>query len=76
MTNDQLTGKYTRLRNELEVAYAEPAWNLGRSGRIDRIANELAEIERVLAVQRLAGRLITVDESFGDRPASARFSLA
>lgn len=64
MTHDQLTGKYTRLRRELEAAYAERAWTPGRSGRIERIAGELIQIERALAVQRLAGRLITVDESF------------
>jgi hypothetical protein len=63
MTNNQLTGKYARLRIELEAAYAEPAWRLGRTGRIDRIASELIDTERALAVQRLAGRLINVDES-------------
>lgn len=63
MTNNQLTGKYARLRNELEAAYAEPAWSLGRTGRIDRIAAELIETERALAVQRLAARLINVDET-------------
>lgn len=76
MTNDQLTGKYTRLRNELDAAYAEPGWSLGRGGRIDRIANELAEIERTLSVQRLAGRLITIDESFSAPAPSAKLSLA
>lgn len=63
MTNNQLTGKYARLRNELEAAYSEPAWSLGRTGRIDRIAAELIETERALAVQRLAARLINVDET-------------
>lgn len=63
MTNNQLTGKYARLRNELAAAYAESTWSVGRSGRIDRIAGELAEIERTLAVQRLGARLINVDES-------------
>jgi len=76
MTNDQLTGKYTRLRNELEAAYAEPGWSLGRSGRIDRIADELVEIERTLAVQRLAARLINMDEPFGEPSQGRRMSLA
>jgi len=62
MTSNQLTGKYARLRSDLEAAYAEPAWNLGRTGRIDRIANDLAAVERALAVQRLGARLINVDE--------------
>ena len=63
MTDDQLTGKYTRLRSELAAAYAEPGWSLGRTGRIDRIAAELSAIERTLAVQRLGARLINVDET-------------
>jgi len=76
MTNDQLTGKYARLRTELEAAYAVPAWTLGRSGRIDRIADELVQIERVLAVQRIGARLISIDESQAERPRGVRFSVA
>jgi len=76
MTNDQLTGKYARLRAELEAAYAMPAWTLGRSGRIDRIADELVQIERVLAVQRIGARLVSVDESQAERPRGARLSVA
>jgi hypothetical protein len=76
MTNDQLTGKYTRLRHELEVAYAEPGWSLGRSGRIDRIANELVEIERTMAVQRLTARLINMDESLREPVPRGRLSHA
>jgi hypothetical protein len=63
MTNNQLTGKYARLRAELAAAHAESTWSMGRAGRIDRITSELAEIERTLAVQRLGARLINVDES-------------
>ena len=63
MTNNQLTGKYARLRAELAAAHAESPWSLGRTGRIDRIAREVSEIERTLAVQRLGARLINVDES-------------
>jgi len=76
MTNDQLTGKYARLRTELEAAYAMPVWTLGRSGRIDRIADELIQIERVLAVQRIGARLVSVDESQAERPRGVRFSVA
>ena len=47
MTPEQLTGKHARLRLELAEAHAAPAW---RAGRIDRIAEELAEIERALAL--------------------------
>jgi len=76
MTDDQLTGKYARLRTELEAAYGEPAWSLGRTGRIDRIAAELAAIERTLAVQRLGARLINVDESPAARNHGAQFRVA
>ncbi len=76
MTNNQLTGKYTRLRAELEADYAESAWSLGRSGRIDRIAGELAEIERTLAVQRLGARLINVDESPAEQRYGTRHAAA
>ena len=57
MTNDQLTGKYSRLRDELAAAYAEPHWSLGRTGRtgrIDRLARELADIERTWMAGRAA----------------------
>ncbi len=43
MTPEQLTGKHARLRQELAEAYSESAW---RAGRIDRIADELAQTER------------------------------
>ena len=46
MTLEQLTGKYARLRQELVDAYSASDW---RSGRIDRIAEELADTERALA---------------------------
>ena len=46
---DQLTGKYLRLRSELDAAYAEPDWMREATGRIDRLASELADIERLLA---------------------------
>ena len=52
MTNEQLMGKYLRLRSELDAAYAQPQWAEGKTGRIDRIAEELAELEQALA-QRL-----------------------
>lgn len=45
MTPEQLTGKHARLRLELAEAYLAPAWRLGR---IDRIAEELAETERAM----------------------------
>ncbi len=61
MTHDQLTGKYARLRNELEAAYAEPEWSACRIGRIDRIAGELLEIEQLLASGNYRRQAMTVD---------------
>jgi len=46
MTPEQLTGKHARLRQELAEAFSATAW---RVGRIDRIVEELAETERVMA---------------------------
>ena len=76
MTNEQLIGKYERLRNELEAAYAEPVGHLGRAGRIDRITGDLAEIERTLAVQRLGARLISFDDQPARRSNVAALSIA
>lgn len=50
MTNDQLMGKYMRLRQELTQAYAEPVVNATRSGLIDRLAAELMDLERRIAL--------------------------
>lgn len=51
MTLDQLMGRYFRLKQELEVAYAEKLWH---SQRIDRLANDLAITEREISQRRLA----------------------
>ena len=46
----ELNGKYRRLRSELDAAYAREEWD---TGRIDRIADEIVEVELALAsVQR------------------------
>lgn len=50
MTNDQLIGKYTRLRQELTHACAEPESSTARSGLIDRLARELMDLERRIAL--------------------------
>jgi hypothetical protein len=42
----ELSGKYKRLRRELEEAYSAPAWN---RPRIDRIADEIVATELALA---------------------------
>ncbi|MGZ5240946.1 MAG: hypothetical protein ACXWCN_12555, partial [Caldimonas sp.] len=48
MSVEQLFGKYKRLKVELEAAYAEPHWN---QARVDRIADEIALVERQISVQ-------------------------
>lgn len=48
MTIEQLAGRYFRLRQELDIAYREQPW---QSGRIDRIAADLASTERELAAR-------------------------
>jgi uncharacterized membrane protein YccC len=50
MTNDQLAGKYARLRQELAQAYGQPLSSATRSGLIERLAAELMELERRLAL--------------------------
>ena len=46
MSHDELIGTYMRLRQELALAYAAPNWN---KGQIDRLANDIACIERAIA---------------------------
>lgn len=48
----ELNGRYQRLRSELDAAYAGPVWN---SSAIDRIAEEIAEVELALASAQHAG---------------------
>lgn len=43
---DELNGKYRRLRNELDDAYAAPEWD---SERIDLITDALVPLEVALA---------------------------
>ena len=51
---DDLDGKYQVLRSELDEAYSAPVWD---SDRIDRIADEIAPVERELAALRARGAL-------------------
>jgi hypothetical protein len=43
---EELNGHYRRLRNELDAAYAVPVWN---TSRIDRITEQILEVERAIA---------------------------
>ena len=47
----ELSGRYRRLRSELDAAYA--VWN---SSRIDQITEQMLEVERALASAEHAGR--------------------
>jgi hypothetical protein len=76
MTNEQLIGKYGRLRNELEAAYAEPVGHLGRTGRIERITSDLTQIERTLAVQRMGARLLSLNDLPAQRSQNATLAMA
>ena len=68
MSNEELLGKHNRLREELSAAYAEPSWD---TAHIDRIASDLAKVERVLALrgsrptQALVQRPLQQAESLG-----------
>ena len=67
MTVEQLVGKYKRLQGELSQAYAEAHWN---QARVDRIADEIARVERELA-GRGSIRLQGPERSAGETPATA-----
>ena len=44
---DQLNGRYQRLKDELASAYAQQPWP---TGRIDRLAEEIAQTELAIAL--------------------------
>jgi hypothetical protein len=43
---EKLMARYLRLQQELSIVYLQQPW---QSGRIDRLANELATVERQMA---------------------------
>ena len=51
MDLEQLMGRYFRLKQELAIAYKAQPWH---SGRIDRLADELAATEREIAARQPA----------------------
>ena len=57
MDIEQLLSHYARLRQDLHAAYGAPAW---QAGKIDRLAEELARVEREIASRQPA------DEQTGD----------
>ena len=62
MTNDQLIGKYTRLRQELTQAYAEPVASATRSGLIDRVGGDA----RLQYLDFVSGKSTTVAHNLGE----------
>ena len=48
MSVDQLFGKYKRLKKDLSAAYSQPQWN---AALVDRLVDEIGEVERELALQ-------------------------
>ena len=62
MQYQQLWGRYDRLRRELEIEFRASSWN---TGRIDRLADDLAKTELKLAELKPAGAL---GQDFGTRP--------
>jgi len=52
MSVDQLFGKYRRLKKDLSAAYSQPQWN---AALVDRLVDEIGEVERELALQAPAG---------------------
>lgn len=57
MDQEQLMGRFVRLKHELSAAYSAQPWH---SRRIDRIADDLAETERQIAAS------LPVDEQAGE----------
>lgn len=49
MDQEQLMGRFIRLKQELAVAYRAEPW---QSARVDRIADDLADTERQLVALR------------------------
>ena len=58
MDLEQLKGRYCRLQHELAAAYSAVPWN---SGRIERLARDLAAAERAIAALTTADRPSPVD---------------
>ena len=52
MEQEELNGVYQRLRTELDAAYTGPVWN---SARIDRIAEQIVQVEFALASAQSTG---------------------
>lgn len=55
MNIEQMMGRYQRLQQELSIAYNQHPW---QSGRIDRLAHELAQVEHEI-VQRRPEAMLT-----------------
>ena len=52
MSVEQLFGKYRRLKKDLSAAYSQPQWN---AALVDRLVDEIGQIEKELALHAPAG---------------------
>ena len=65
MPVNQLVGKYRRLKRDLSAAYSQPEWN---AALVDRLVDEIAAVEKALAVHApigLRGPVLPKDEGRG-----------
>jgi hypothetical protein len=62
MSDEELLGMHTRVREELAAAYAKPSWD---TAHINRITSELAVIERLLASRQVTPRCTIVRREQG-----------
>lgn len=63
MELEPLMGRYFRLKQELSIAYRARPW---QSGRIDRLANDLAAAEREIGALQ-AGRATGAESMFHEQ---------
>ena len=67
MSNEELLGKHMSLRKELSAAYTKPSWDAAHT---NRIASELAAIERLLTSQKVTRSARSCPPSLPRRGAS------
>lgn len=68
MNIDQLTGRYARLRHELETAYAASPWH---DAHISRLADDIVWIERQLSTPHHASTALTELSRLSERQATS-----
>ena len=69
MSDEELLGKHTRMREELSAAYAKPSWD---TAHINRITSDLAVIERLLASRQVTQKWTIVRPEQGPETGSSK----